>query len=123
MNVASIDRCKKLYELSQWGDTDQNWFNFADEWVIKPSDYERYEGIDYPAYDLGYLLRKLPSRFPALEENKLIFDKSEGSDIYFWWYGADHQTVVPGLVGRAKTPEDALTTLAIELLIFKQGVL
>lgn len=128
MNVASLELCKKLYELSGWDD----WVEFDPyhclaidwrQWRAKTGKIEivskantRVASITEficPAYDSGYLLRKLPPF------TKVYFDNVE-RDI--GWYCAyangqpDRYTL-----RRADTPEDAAAKLAIELL--KQGVL
>jgi len=112
MNVASLELSKELYELSGWDDTNlwhaddpeaDTSIGFAA--MAEPNEHEVYASI--PAYDLGYLLRKL-----------------EGLDvgIYYtntWrsWVATAHDNQQ----GKADTPEDAACKLSIEL--FKQGVL
>lgn len=101
MNVASLDLCKELYELSRW-DSD----GLDTPYDVSPTgDVSRSDmgGDDYeiiPAYDLGYLQRKLAHTHPYPKE---ITD----SRIVEIWL--------------AEYPEDAACKLAIEL--FKQGVL
>jgi hypothetical protein len=59
---------------------------------------------DIPAYDLGYLLRKLPQPYSIMA------------------YSTGRLVAVQGEVtATADTPEDAAAKLAIEL--FKQGIL
>jgi hypothetical protein len=129
-NVASLDLCKELYELSGWGDTDQIWVkrirssyrNGAPfyQWTVSRENrsYRMRQADRHPAYSLGYLLRKLPG-----------YVGDEFLDMC--WYGdgweCAYQRSRRGLwnaeIGshHAKTPEDAACKLAIEL--FKQGVL
>ena len=105
-DVANLELCKELYELSGWCQYGQS---------------EVYNGaiISYN-YTLGYLLRKLREQdiFPILSAE--LYDR--------WWcrYGwlsKDGKTLTrPGKeLGSADTPENATCKLAIELI--KQGVL
>ena len=126
MNVASLDLCKELFELSGWEDTlaekDQDTYFI---WVYsrvgkhmilslrdgtnKMSDFQEA----YPAYDLGYLLRKLLPETPV----KFI-EQSDGRTLILW---NDEFDTYQEKIVYADTPEDAACKLAIEL--FKQGVL
>lgn len=106
MNVASRKLCEELYKLSGWHDGSA-WTDTRDP---------KHAISNYPKYNLGYLLRKLPGipevkrragrkwaavcRIGAVEDGK-IADKTAWT--------------------RADTPEDAVCKLAIEL--FKQGIL
>lgn len=92
-DVASLDLCKELYEVSEW-----------------EADAFR-DGIT-PAYDLGYLLRKLPVHI-SIESHATLDGKGSR------WYKAVDNSAEESC--RAVTPEDAAAKLAIEL--FKQGVL
>jgi hypothetical protein len=67
MNVASLEPCKELYELSGWNDTE---FWYAETLNEPPHNWTLGNnrltigmtgGRQLPAYDLGYLLRKLPT--------------------------------------------------------------
>lgn len=69
MNVASLDLCKELYELSGWNNLAPGVFDIEKAWRPTPlasADNYRLIGIgpntqeDIPAYDLDYLLTKLP---------------------------------------------------------------
>lgn len=102
MNVANLELCKELYELSGW-EHDYFWY---DDVKNQPFIDQRMQSIRSisPAYPLGYLLRKLP------QPNMVGF--ADGS-AYAMAMGGQHQ--------EADTPEDAACKLAIEL--FKQGVL
>ncbi len=110
MNVASLENSKKLYELSKWTET---------EYVHSSDTYragydlmlrERANGLVLPAYDAGYLLRKLQHL------NVDLYPIDKGSCWYACVQWEENSTELP-----ADTPEDALAKLAIEL--FKQGVL
>lgn len=112
MNVASLDLCKELYELSGWEMTWFRWYEDADG-NRELSDGTNMGGMDYTnAYDLGYLLRKLPK--PAGISQMLSSD-----EVWIATSGGFHPNKHPYL--GAETPEDAACKLAIEL--FKQGVL
>lgn len=132
MNVAGKELCQELYELSEWGKTQfpyhigdglQKYFQYADksntpyiadgtDYSIK--DYEK-EGTHIPAYDLGYLLRKLDYKWVKLEHS---FEVDEPTNRWTCSFLSDD---IYGFVEDADTPEDAACKLAIEL--FKQGVL
>jgi len=129
MNVASRELCEELYRLSRWGrldDSELNWyFKFGkhlgddERWSITGNE----EMGEYPAYDLGYLLRKLPAEVEEFSETyhltyELLLAKYEANEFHadYWWNDDLRFNMVP-----SGTPEDALVTLAIEL--FKQGVL
>lgn len=113
MTTANLDLCKELYELSGWDDSE--WKEITQKWrfkhrkdtnpelAIQPYQYKFGEYI--PAYDLGYLLRKLP-------RETILSNISDNG-----W------TIVYGGKGlyKATTPENAACKLAIEL--FKKGIL
>lgn len=114
--VASTGLCEKLYELSGWGrvvygdELDQTYSWWC--WIEAHQEYEVDNGAPrFPAYDAGYLLRKLPP-------GKDLRHVSPKSGKTYWaanyipdeWYYAT-----------ADTPEDVLCKLAIEL--HKAGVL
>lgn len=114
MSVASLNLCKQLYELSGWQDVDESIFSSVTEkldWI-----YDAPSGLWWlPAYDAGYLLRKLP-HFIQLTQlsggytpNGWRAEKNNSQD-FAGYCRAD-----------AASPEDALCLLAIEL--FKSGVL
>lgn len=124
MNVANLELSRELYELSGWGDPDGEaplgeydlyftqamWCQESEksDWELytEPSDHTIYGNNHiYPAYDLGFLLRKLP-KLARLDRGARNW----------------HCTVLMnGFVAHADTPEDAACKLAIEL--WKQGVL
>lgn len=97
INVASLELCRELYELSGWEDG----YESTMDWH-QPVDGSR----GAPAYDLGYLLRKLP-----------LGELRNRDGLYSAWQN-NSANVAPQY---AETPEDAACKLAIEL--FKQGVL
>jgi hypothetical protein len=109
MNVASQEPCKELYELSGWKGTHQNY----------NSEGHTVEAFTFnnicPAYDLGYLLRKLPNH---LSGNLVI--EADGTPEDRWCAYYDARPVVLKSYYN-DTPEDALANLAITLI--KQGLL
>lgn len=117
MNTASLELCKELYKVSGWkADYWYDW-NHGEPTVedMKLSEF------NIPAYDLGYLLRKLP-RF--IEEETMHYWLNLAPDAETEWFATyDYYDASPkGIAGGYKaTPEDALVELAIEL--FKQGIL
>jgi hypothetical protein len=115
MNTASLELCKQLYELSGWEDTQNNHYQLADKsYTINTEDRRGYQwDFICPAYDLGYLLRKLPQ---VIEEDAgLVF--YPGKYTKRWYIGYEGK----GRFGEANTPEDAACKLAIELI--KQGII
>lgn len=91
MNVASLKLCRELYEISGWGETTFSWMpkgfwgHSGSTYGIADHDFELatgiYEDIEtgkevamHPAYDLGYLLRKLPEDIAVINKGKLFKD-------------------------------------------------
>lgn len=104
MNVASLELCKELYELSGWSDP----YKYGDR-------VEHYHPYEVPAYDLGFLLRKLPNEITHhLDRFHLI----RGEDN---WYAKYECFKTNDIFTLANTPEDAAARLCIELI--KQGLL
>lgn len=115
MNVASLDLCRELYELSGWE---------------LPKAQRHVEAMPAggaervcPAYDLGYLLRKLET-VPV--EDKDIMD---GANVTFncsFDVKPEYKYAAKLFNGEwheqsTDTPEDAACKPAVEL--FKQGIL
>ena len=112
MHVARLDLCAKLFALTGWDDTYHRWSKdiYHKDVVIDTLA----AGTTTPAYDLGYLLRKLPPQtritkeFDASEHYpektpaffRALYDTSD--DLHFWQ--------------GANTPEDAACILALTLL-------
>lgn len=115
MQVASLELCKTLHELSGWDDlpNDNDWY--TERGVI---GYRR-SGVA-PAYDLGYLLRKLPSHDKDGIHANFGVSLLLGGAANLWGAGWESDSGEYELQ-QANTPEDAAAKLAIEL--FKQGVL
>jgi hypothetical protein len=109
MNVASFGLCQELYEVSGWltGIDGYCYTSLPGErkdFEVRPLTDTGNDRIQVcPAYDLGYLLRRLPvgNVLSSVEDNWLASSNPE--------------------VTTAATPEDAAAQLAIELI--KQGIL
>ncbi len=123
MNVASLELCKELYEVSG-RQTENNYHdNFGTPDVLSASvnqDSTYYKAGICPAYDAGFLLRKLP-----MQNGHHWLQLTTTTR---WWAGYEDNAndlvfMVNGkkMLFESDTPEDALCKLAIEL--FKQGVL
>lgn len=113
MTVATPELCKQLFDLSGWSDTyfSTNIYNGR---LVKRFPKHSTEHI--PAYDLGFLLRKLPPKY--------YVTRAEAPADNIWCIG--HEEELPAesfseVPIFADTPEDAACMLAIEL--FKQGIL
>jgi hypothetical protein len=127
MNVTSLELSKELYELSGWQGASY-WWNLTGEeakldqeatttWVLKPAIEGPHKPMPdrYPAYDLGYLLRKLPINTHIVhqydEETQRHGYRAEGyfGEVDIW------RSFI------ADAPENAAAKLAIYLL--KEGTL
>lgn len=121
MNVASLENCKKLYELSGWE-------------IGRPhNSTHQYEEdktghvTAIPLYPLGYLLRKLPKFYE--EGNTPFLLCIQPNPIYTDWSALyHHKSISPNhrksesrFMTDGDTPEDAAALLAIKL--FEQGIL
>jgi len=128
MNTTSLEVSKELYEVSEWGRLEPT--------TQRPSFYystdRPYAGAMFgtqgyvhvvPAYDLGYLLRKLPKQSKFKDDFVTVIHKDVPSDSRkksMWtagYYTGDGWRYFQ----TASTPEDAAAMLAIEL--FKQSIL
>lgn len=116
MNVANLELCKELYELSGWG-SEHTWKSMPDGGVA-------------PQYDLGYLLRKLPPSIRNEGMHQTLemilgdfwLDEQQTLHSYKFRYRTnDNMRVEVYSYQQDDTPEDAACKLAIEL--FKQGVI
>lgn len=113
MNTASLELSQELFELSGWRTPNYVWTKreIGGKWqsVCLRLEIPDFEHGDYPAYDLGYLLRRLPPR--------TTISKNPNREAYGAWVaGMDDDRFE-----EADTPEDAACKLAIELI--KQGIL
>lgn len=125
MNVASQELCEELYSLSggvksTWKDTEYR--RYYDDGLFVTN--EKLNGLWLPAYDLGYLLRKLPKYIGHASQSCRLglfpqgFTNTGGSD---WCASYDTFKGEIYLLQTADTAEDVTCKLAIEL--FKQGIL
>lgn len=128
MNIANLELCKELYELSAWDDC---WLCYVEDpasIVVVDRDYaDAHDANKYaPAYELGFLLRKLPQFTDTKHRFTLQPAGVVGGKKYpynaAWCASYDDTNRRSNIKEQyADTPEDALCKLAIEL--FKQGVL
>jgi hypothetical protein len=118
MNTARLELCKELYTLSGWNETDYfyQFIEYPDSssgfYLTNPTLEAPLHAEAYPAYDLGYLLRRLPKNF--------VLRPIPGAqwEIHY----------APGVsntekICQADTPEDAACELTIELFrrrVFEQ---
>lgn len=146
MNTTSLEISKRLYELSGWMGTYCCWDKTPDkdDWhvrqlvTINPPETNG----KYPAYDLGYILRKLPHHLYIEDGTKYTFEYSVGAERTHdiggqyqleleKWEDNDYALrymchsngigTYPKSATHADTPEDAVGLLAIKL--FEEGVL
>lgn len=121
MNVASLELCRELYEMSGWADTNYTYYanggKHSGTMMHRSMVFNKSDNL--PAYDLGYLLRKLPTFHDEanlwLNNDGLSWQVGYATDKYG---NGDFHFILSEL---ADTPENAACLLAIEL--FKQGVL
>lgn len=112
MNVADIELCKELFKLSKW-ESELTWAATKQDNTVLVSSHEKELGHDLYrvayAYDLGYLLRKLPL---GVEVAKTVMG-----------YRADAPPAQRKrcIANTYDSPEDATCRLAIEL--HKSGIL
>lgn len=128
MNVASLELCKELYEVSGWYFANHKWYysEFTGLLTLAPADDDvgKTYKVVCPAYDLGYLIRKLPrtKKYIGTYKRAMTSDLVVASlDTIEWGAGYQEDESFFNLIETAATPEDACARLAIEL--FKQGVL
>lgn len=114
MNVASLELCKELYELSGWDYTGLCYAENKQGWFLESGNVFDNYGAEkqwgcVAAYDLGYLMRKLPKYYA-------VWRNTETWKVNYVTEALRLESDID-----ADTPEDAVCRLAIEL--FKQGVL
>lgn len=107
MNVASLELCKELYELSGWNSGQRAFYTFDEDKMVETNAFDEDLVGEIRKYDLGYLIRKLP---PYVQ----LMTMRNGCDAVL----KDLKNTV---AVHADTPEDAACKLAIEL--FEQGIL
>lgn len=125
MNVASLELCKELYELSGWDDTGFYWFKIPQEDDFKldwdtPYVKSTIGSTAYPAYDLGFLLSKLPDEIEDDDGWEFYLCLMKYTTTYSIGYSFDDMESPIGLAF-GFTPENAACTLAIKL--FEKGIL
>jgi len=124
MHVASLENCKALYEVSGWKTEDFEWYqhNTTDtpNLTYVPGGSDLYGEPVWPAYDLSYLLRKLPVKV-VNSYSYLHLSPGAYGDWNTFYINEQIDDAQPIIVESADTPEDAACKLAIEL--FKQGFL
>jgi hypothetical protein len=123
MNVASLELCRELYRLSAW----------HDEQPLHPDIIKLVKSGEpqtpIPAYDLGYLLRKLPPNWIRHELQHHLGILTNGEEVVSFvagyyghvWFESKTVQVHVHMQQSADTLEDAAAKLAIEL--FKSGIL
>lgn len=121
MTVASKDLCQELYKLApDWFDTFAKYYLLDGALSLRPSikiddDWPGHVlEVVAPAYDLGYLLRKLPDHIGGSLYAYQLQGLENRKGTYTYTYGEGYKAT-------ADTPEDAACSLAIAL--FKQGIL
>lgn len=102
VNVASKELCAKLKKLSGWSDTTFCW-NGQIIPAFWPEEMRAHDVDSFPAYDLGYLLRRLPQGSSI----------SRGTDKRYY---AECPVPIGEMTLFGSTPEDAACKLVIELL-------
>lgn len=115
MQVANLELCKALYVLSGWKDTDYTYYANAGEYtgmmLHRSECFDKPDNL--PAYDLGYLLSRLPRSIPApalLKHDQQWLTVASSKDGWYARYGMSTTK------SYAPTPEDAAVLLAIKLL-------
>lgn len=118
-DVANLENCKELYEVSGWEKNVDWWYesfmhvdsSITHSGKIRLFD-DRVRQEDIPAYTLGYLIRKLPPSI-KVELAKRVFyeDTGEWSIDLTAYYGDSFYWTED-----FSTPEDALASLLIRLI-------
>lgn len=115
MNVASLENCKILYELSGWNPDEWAYdTSYADNWLRHIADFpegsrERRLVDMIPAYETGFLLRKLPLWVNGFSF-RMNMDFVTGTGWVCGYEPTDRMSF------KADTPEDCAAKLCIELI-------
>lgn len=117
MNVASLENCKRLYELSGWDDTDFA-YDAEDQLTGYVSAILMSTTKYTPAYHAGYLLRKLQPL--TIQRGRLFVTYDPGNSKWKAGFAATYDRWHDEK-GLADTPENALALLAIKL--FEENIL
>ncbi len=123
LEVAALSLCEELYKLSGWDDTHAYYDNGDDDLTFNGA--QGYEGQveefynhpdnswgDIPAYELGYLLRKLPRK---VDDRPTLWSTTDDGKWQIEYY------LNKQLTTQADTPEDAAAKLCIKLI--KQNII
>lgn len=137
-NFASLELCRELYELSGWTHTDYAWYSTShrdsnDDWekgesIVKnchyhqatwqPSSINHSYGESrapiYPAYDLGFLMRKLrPSEY-----NFTVYLQCGSNGCSIHWQNILSSAIELENIDffNADIPENAAAQLCLELI-------
>lgn len=115
MNVASLELCKQLYEVSGYDGTDLIYIDHETlglEVFGREITNQLGHGSAYicEAYDLGFLLRELPPYVAIYKQNEKWWSWDIRENHPLAWNSVD-----------AKTPEDCACKLVIRLI--NQGIL
>jgi hypothetical protein len=150
MNTANLENCKRLYELSGWThfpDVNDLFYvvsneNELDSYVAtwhelkELPDIYWYASYKIPAYDAGYLLRKLPNKVnKGRKAYRFVLTNSTMDESWiadylmpFWQKGLPERGIEVWLhygdkakLTEAEDPENALCKLMIQL--FEEGIL
>src|SRR4051794_28552960 len=121
MNVASLKLCRELHELSGWKDTEYTYYANAGlhSGFVEHRRMVFDKPDNLPAYDLGYLLRKLPASI-AKRNQIMLLTIMKGNGIDETWivdYKSAHEPTWlhegdKAQLTEADTPEDAAAKLA-----------
>lgn len=109
INVTSITTSRKLFKLTGWKETIFEYDKDGD--LMYCTATPQYK---LPAYDLGFLLRKMP--YKIVDKGFLHVSMGSVSAASYQGTGGNESVYY-----RAKTPEEAVAQLAIMLI--KDGVI
>lgn len=114
---ASFDHCKELYELSGWKSS----YHFHQDGGVYECNNKPDDNI--PAYDAGFLLRKLPNYIEYGDGNEYAGYLQLIHFSQHWSAGYEDEKAAGESIMQhiCTTPEEALAKLSIAL--FKSGVL
>src|SRR5581483_6240697 len=116
MKTANLELCRELFILSKWEGDGTKWGEVYEPW-----------GVNIPAYNLGYLIRKLPNFNIQIKKHtrvsRISADKNHTEYIAeYRHFDAGEHIMNPRLYAEyADTPEDAAAKLCCQL--FQQGIL
>lgn len=112
MHFAEVELCRKLYDVSGWDDTSFKYVGGSrDNIQLRPRN-KRITAPDVPAYDLGYLVRRLP--YPvSVTANQKGFVTTAAM--------MRHRPPFFNYLARDASPENSTVDVLLEM--FKQNVL